>query len=81
MTQPNRDLSQNKHHQEYNAIISDIAIKEKVPIVDLSNNMSEKKEYFIDQIHYTEEGINNIANEILPVIVETINVMNVNYIE
>ena len=81
MTQPHRDLSQNKLHQEYNTIISDIALKEKVQIVDLSINMSEKKEYFIDQIHYTEEGINNIANEILPVIVETISVMNLNYIE
>ena len=43
--------------------------------------MSKKKEYFIDQIHYSEEGINNIANEILPVIVETNDVIIVNYIE
>lgn len=73
MTQPKRDLILLKDHHDYNEIIIELASEEKIGMVDLSSKMSNITNYFVDEYHYSIEGIYCIANTILPQIYKIIN--------
>lgn len=51
-----------KHHQIFNRIIMEVAAKRGVLLVDSDRALGGQPIYFIDQVHYTKEGLTVLAH-------------------
>lgn len=49
-------------------VIRNLALENNITLVDLDKEMSGKKEYFIDMIHYSKQGSRKIAEILIPYI-------------
>ena len=74
MTQPNRNLLDNEKAIEYNEIIRNICIKHNVQLFDIAEIISENRNNFIDQIHYSSTGIQEISKILSPKLISIIEV-------
>ena len=59
------------HHAHYNDIIRDVAKKEDVHLVDNAASFGGTLEYFYDHVHYTKEGLENLAENYFEYIVKS----------
>tara|TARA_B100001115_G_C15839016_1_gene420131 strand:- start:153 stop:1190 length:1038 start_codon:yes stop_codon:yes gene_type:complete len=74
MTQPNRNLLDNEQAIEYNEIIRNICTKHNVQLFDIAEIISENRNNFIDQIHYSSTGIQEISKILSPKLISIIEV-------
>ena len=50
-----------KHHQYYNEVIRQVGAAEGVPVADSASALGSNPKYFIDFLHYSEEGVEALA--------------------
>ena len=74
LTQPHKRLSIEKLHREYNDIIRNLSEENNSHIIDMAKLISKNKVNFIDQIHYSSDGIIEISNIIAPRLIDIIEV-------
>jgi len=74
LTQPHKRLSIEKLHREYNDIIRNLSEENNSHIIDMAKLISKNKGNFIDQIHYSSDGIIEISNIIAPRLIDIIEV-------
>jgi len=72
LTQPNKNLSIKKLHREYNDIIRNICKENNSHIIEMATSISKNKDNFIDEVHYSSEGIIEISNIIAPRLIDII---------
>ena len=77
LNQPAKNLSENLIHQDYNNIIKNVSHQNNIYFIDIATLISQKEDYFIDEVHYTSSGIKAIADFIYPVIVEVLKKENI----
>ena len=70
LNQPAKNLSDNNIHQSYNKIIQTVADDNNIYFIDIASSISQNKNYFDDEVHYTALGINAISNLINPELLE-----------
>ena len=61
VTQPHLSLESYKDHIEYNDILEKIAKENNTILINLSKSISNDKENFVDNIHYSGVGIKKIS--------------------
>ena len=55
---------------EENKIIQTVADDNNIYFIDIASSISQNKNYFVDEVHYTALGINAISNLINPELLE-----------
>jgi hypothetical protein len=51
-----------QHHRAFNNAIKQVAEETQVLFIDNDSALGGKKDYFIDYVHYTPEGVTKLAN-------------------
>ncbi|MFO1258422.1 MAG: SGNH/GDSL hydrolase family protein [Gammaproteobacteria bacterium] len=64
MTQASRDKEHDVLYHAFNDIIREVALQEKVILVDLAHHIPPEKSYLYDHYHYTARGAQLAAEEI-----------------
>lgn len=64
MTQASRDTEHDALYHAFNGVIREVALQEKVTLVDLAGHIPPEKTYLYDHYHYTAQGSQLAAEKI-----------------